>query len=146
MFTSFSLVCRQGKEKVKPTGSFLSLMSCFSMKFPRHSATWSNSWRRGAEGQGEGKLRSCSWTLKLTHSCPAAVQDFVRRVVDLTLHLNGLLIPVAHFDTEDPERTASQIQSDEIPFLCRFRDDGKRRRRDYIAGKKVRFCKKVFSG
>lgn len=61
MFTSSSLVCRQGKEKVKPTGSFLSLMLCFSMKFPRHSATWSNSWRRGAEGQGEGSGREAAF-------------------------------------------------------------------------------------
>lgn len=47
--TSSSLVCWQGKEKVNPTGSFLSLMLCFSMKSPRHSATWSNSWNRGGK-------------------------------------------------------------------------------------------------
>ena len=41
--TSSSLVCWQGNEKVSPTGSLLSLMLCFSMKFPRHSATWSNN-------------------------------------------------------------------------------------------------------
>lgn len=61
-FTSSSFVCWQGKEKVNPTGSFLSLMLCFSMKSPRHSATWSNSWsdregegNREAEGEGERK-------------------------------------------------------------------------------------------
>lgn len=46
LLTSSNFVCWQGKEKVKPTGSFLSLMLCFSMKSPRHSATWSNSWSR----------------------------------------------------------------------------------------------------
>lgn len=45
-FTSSSLVCWLGKENVNPTGSFLSLMLRFSMKSPRHSATWSNSWNR----------------------------------------------------------------------------------------------------
>lgn len=46
LVTSSNFVCWQGKEKVNPTGSFLSLMLCFSMKSPRHSATWSNSWSR----------------------------------------------------------------------------------------------------
>lgn len=46
LLTSSNFVCWQGKEKVKPTGSFLSLMLCFSMKSPRHSATWSNSCSR----------------------------------------------------------------------------------------------------
>ena len=43
LLTSSSLVCAQGKENVNPTGSFLSLIFCFSMKSPRHSATWSNN-------------------------------------------------------------------------------------------------------
>lgn len=46
LVTSSNFVCWQGKEKVNPTGSFLSLILCFSMKSPRHSATWSNSWSR----------------------------------------------------------------------------------------------------
>lgn len=49
LFTSSSLVWAQGKEKVNPTGSFLSLIFCFSIKSPRHSATWSNSCKRHTE-------------------------------------------------------------------------------------------------
>lgn len=55
LITSSNLVCWQGKEKVNPTGSFLSLMLCFSMKSPRHSATWSNSWSR--RGEREAVMR-----------------------------------------------------------------------------------------
>ena len=44
--TSSILDCRQGKENVNPTGNFLSLIFFFSMKSPRHSATWSKSWRK----------------------------------------------------------------------------------------------------
>lgn len=39
------------------------------------------------------------------------------RVVDLTLHLDSLFLLVAHFDTEDPEVAASQIQSDKISLF-----------------------------
>ena len=39
-------------------------------------------------------------------------------VIDLTLHLNSLLLLMAHFDTEDPEVTPSQIQCNEVSFLC----------------------------
>lgn len=46
VFTSSSLDCAQGKENVNPTGSFLSLIFCFSMKSPRQSATWSKSCRQ----------------------------------------------------------------------------------------------------
>lgn len=46
LLTSSSLVCRQGKENVNPTGSFLSLICCFSIKSPRHSATWSKSCKK----------------------------------------------------------------------------------------------------
>lgn len=48
---------------------------------------------------------------------PGAVDDVLRRVVDLTLHLDGLLLLVAHFDPEDPEVAASQIQSDEVSLF-----------------------------
>lgn len=41
--TSSNFVWAHGNENVNPTGSFLSLIFCFSMKSPRHSATWSNS-------------------------------------------------------------------------------------------------------
>lgn len=40
------------------------------------------------------------------------------RVVDFTLHLNSLFLLVAHFDTEDPEVTASQVKCNEVSFLC----------------------------
>lgn len=41
--TSSSFVWTQGNEKVKPKGSFLSLICSLSMKLARHSAMWSNS-------------------------------------------------------------------------------------------------------
>lgn len=37
------------------------------------------------------------------------MNDVLRCVIDLTLHLNRLFLLMAHFDTEDPEVTASQI-------------------------------------
>ena len=46
-------------------------------------------------------------------------------VVDLTLHLNGLFLLMAHFDAEDPEVTASQIQRNEVSLLCRDRKGGR---------------------
>lgn len=122
MFTSSNLVCWQGKEKVKPTGSFLSLMLCFSMKSPRHSATWSNSWS-GRERLSQGDLTTLCQNLclclkkKTTYSRPAAVDDVLWRVVDLTLHLNGLLLLVAHPHVQDPEVTSSQIQCDKVPLF-----------------------------
>lgn len=58
-FTSSNFVCWQGKEKVNPTGSFLSLMLCFSMKSPRHSATWSNSWSRRERDREREWERCC---------------------------------------------------------------------------------------
>ena len=60
----------------------------------------------------------CVCILLETHSCSSAVNDVLRRVIDLTLHLNGLFLLVAHFDTKDPEVTASQIQSNEVSLLC----------------------------
>lgn len=49
LFTSSSLDWAQGKENVNPTGSFLSLIFCFSMKSPRQSATWSKSCRQNRD-------------------------------------------------------------------------------------------------
>lgn len=48
--TSSSLVCWQGKEKVKPRGSFFSFMFSFSMKLARQSAMWSNNCDRERNG------------------------------------------------------------------------------------------------
>lgn len=45
------------------------------------------------------------------------MNDILRCVVDLTLHLDGLLLLVADFDTEDPEVAASQIQSNEVSLF-----------------------------
>lgn len=53
------------------------------------------------------------------------MNDVLWRVVDLTLHLNGLFLLMAHFDAEDPEVTASQIQRDEVSLLCRERKGGR---------------------
>ncbi len=53
--TSSILDCRQGKENVNPTGNFLSLIFFFSMKSPRHSATWSKSWRKHKKAVGKEK-------------------------------------------------------------------------------------------
>lgn len=47
------------------------------------------------------------------------MNDVLWCVIDLTLHLNGLFLLMAYFDAEDPEVTASQIQRDEVSFLCR---------------------------
>lgn len=60
---------------------------------------------------------SCVWVSASTYFCAGAVNDVLRRVVDLTLHLDGLLLLVAHFDTEDPEVAASQIQSNKVPLF-----------------------------
>lgn len=46
------------------------------------------------------------------------MNDVLRRVVDFTLHLNSLLLLVAHSDVEDPEVTASQIQCNEVSLFC----------------------------
>lgn len=53
------------------------------------------------------------------------MNDVLRRVVDLTLHLDRLLLLVAHFDSEDPEVAASQIQSDEVPLFLVMEMGGK---------------------
>lgn len=60
--TSSSLVCWHGNENVNPTGSFLSLILCFSMKSPRHSATWSKSWKPGRDREAlcELPLGACA--------------------------------------------------------------------------------------
>lgn len=44
--TSSNLVWWQGKEKVKPRGSFLSFIPIFSRKLARQSAMWSNNYER----------------------------------------------------------------------------------------------------
>ena len=55
------------------------------------------------------------------------MNDVLWCVVDFTLHLNCLLLLVAHFDAEDPEVAASQVQRDEVTFLC---GDGKTTERE----------------
>lgn len=59
----------------------------------------------------------CFWIAASTYFYPSAVNDVLWRVIDLTLHLDGLLLLMAHFDTEDPEVAASQIQSDKVSFF-----------------------------
>lgn len=46
------------------------------------------------------------------------MNDVFWRVINLTLHLNRLLLLLAHSDVENPEITASQIQRNEIPLFC----------------------------
>lgn len=50
-------------------------------------------------------------------------------VIDLTLHLNSLFLLMADSDTQDPEVTASQIQCNEVSFLCRDQKREKKRQR-----------------
>lgn len=45
------------------------------------------------------------------------MNDVLWRVVNLTLHLDGLFLLVAYFNTEDPEVAATQIQSDKISLF-----------------------------
>lgn len=122
LVTSSNFVCWQGKEKVNPTGSFLSLMLCFSMKSPRHSATWSNSWSR-RERERDVVIKSHRTSLRSlslgasAYSRAAAVDDVLRSVVNLTLHLHRLLLLMAHAHVEDPEVTSSQIQSNEVSLF-----------------------------
>lgn len=91
------------------------------MKSPRHSATWSNSWNSSEKAEADLNVRlngaRASGFPQQTYFCPRAMNDVLRRVVDLTLHLDGLLLLVAHFDTEDPEVAASQIQSNEVSLF-----------------------------
>lgn len=61
--------------------------------------------------------RCCLWVAASTYFGAGAVNDVLRRVVDLTLHLDGLLLLVAHFDSEYPEVAASQIQSNEVSLF-----------------------------
>lgn len=63
-----------------------------------------------------------------TYSGPTAVNNVLWCVVDLTLHLNGLLLFVAHSDAEDPEVATSQIQCDEVSLLCRDRLEDRMRK------------------
>lgn len=53
--TSSSFVWWQGNEKVKPSGSFFSLICSLSMKLARHSAMWSNSYGHKEEGEQGGR-------------------------------------------------------------------------------------------
>lgn len=58
---------------------------------------------------------------------PTAVYYVLWCVVALTLHLNRLFLLVAHSDVEDPEVAASQVQRNEISFLCSDRKSGRDR-------------------
>ena len=49
---------------------------------------------------------------------PAAMDDVIRRLIDLALHLNWLLLVVCHFDPENPKIWTSKVQSDEVPLFC----------------------------
>lgn len=51
------------------------------------------------------------------YSRAAAVNDVLRRVVHLTLHLHRLLLLVAHSHVEDPEVTSTQVQSNEVSLF-----------------------------
>lgn len=51
------------------------------------------------------------------YSGAAAVDDVLRSVVHLTLHLHRLLLLMAHSHVEDPEVTSPQIQSNEVSLF-----------------------------
>lgn len=51
--------------------------------------------------------------------CPTPVDDVVRGLIDLALHLNRLLLVLRHFNTQDPEIGSSKVQGDEVPLFCR---------------------------
>lgn len=77
--------------------------------------------------QVKPRLQSCLYSsvwLYKTYRRSTAVHDILWRVIDLALHLHGLFLLVAHSDTEDPEVTASQIQSDEVSLLYSDRKVG----------------------
>ena len=46
------------------------------------------------------------------------MDDVLRSVIDLALHLNRLLLLMGHLYSQDAESRASQIQSNEVPLLC----------------------------
>lgn len=46
------------------------------------------------------------------------MNNILGRVVDFALHLHSLFLLMAHFDTEDSEVAASQIECNEVSFLC----------------------------
>lgn len=50
---------------------------------------------------------------------PTPVDDVIRGLVDLTLHLDRLLLVLGHFNAQDPEVGASKVQSDEVAFFCK---------------------------
>lgn len=68
----------------------------------------------------------------LTYSCSTSVHDVFWCVIDLTLHLNGLFLLVAHSDAEDPEVTAAQIQRNEVALLCQTDNVGRRERERWM--------------
>lgn len=46
------------------------------------------------------------------------MDDVIRGVIDLALHLNRLLLVLRHFDTQDPEVRPPKVQSYEVPLFC----------------------------
>lgn len=46
------------------------------------------------------------------------MDDVIRGLVDLALHLNRLLLILRHFDAEDPKVRSSEIQCNEVPLFC----------------------------
>lgn len=57
-----------------------------------------------------------------TYLGSTAVHNVIRCVIDLTLHLNSLLLLVADSDVEDSKVAASQIQSNEVSLFCGDRE------------------------
>lgn len=58
------------------------------------------------------------------------MDDVLWRVVDLTLHLNGLLLLVAHPHVQDPEVTSSHIQCDKVPLF--YGQAGKKKKKQLL--------------
>lgn len=46
------------------------------------------------------------------------MDNVIRGVIHLALHLNRLLLVLCHFDTQDPKVGPSKVQSNEVPLFC----------------------------
>lgn len=54
------------------------------------------------------------------------MDDVIRGLIDLALHLDRLLLVLRHFDAQDPKVGPSEIQSDEVPLFCQNKKTDKR--------------------
>lgn len=67
-------------------------------------------------------------SLLCAYLCPAAMDNVIRGVIHLALHLNRLLLVLCHFDTQDPKVGPSKVQSNEVPLFCQNENADKLKR------------------